>query len=69
MNPQYITIHNTANDASADNEHTYMTKTNAGSSTGSNPIFNVEAYQSTKLVLEESNAKYESLEARVALLE
>ena len=34
MNPQYITIHNTANDASADNEYTYMTKTNAGSATG-----------------------------------
>ena len=34
MTPQYITIHNTANDASADNEYTYMTKTNAGSSTG-----------------------------------
>ena len=34
MTPEYITIHNTANDASADNEYTYMTKTNASSSTG-----------------------------------
>jgi N-acetylmuramoyl-L-alanine amidase CwlA len=34
MTPQYITIHNTANDASADNEYTYMTKTNASSTTG-----------------------------------
>ena len=34
MTPQYITIHNTANDASADNEYTYMTRTNASSNTG-----------------------------------
>lgn len=34
MAPQYITIHNTANDASADNEYTFMTRTNAKSSTG-----------------------------------
>lgn len=34
MTPEYITIHNTANDASADNEYTFMTKTNAASNTG-----------------------------------
>lgn len=34
MTPQYITIHNTANDASANNEYTFMTKTNASSTTG-----------------------------------
>lgn len=34
MTPQYITIHNTANDASAENEYTYMTKTNSKSTTG-----------------------------------
>ena len=34
MTPQYITIHNTANDASADNEYKFMTSTNAKSTTG-----------------------------------
>ena len=53
------------NDALSDEEQTNI----SGTSDGSNPIFNVEAYQSTKLVLEERDAKYESLEARVALLE
>lgn len=48
----------------------YESQTNIfGLSNGSNPVFDVEAYQSTKLVLEERDAKYESLEARVALLE
>lgn len=45
----------------------YEEQTNISSNTIA--LFNVEAYQSTKLVLEERNAKYESLEARVALLE
>ena len=45
----------------------YEEQTNISSN--QNAIFNVEAYQSTKLVLEERDAKYESLEARVALLE
>lgn len=34
MQPTYITIHNTANDASADNEYNYMTKVNGKSTTG-----------------------------------
>ena len=45
----------------------YEEQTNISSNTIA--LFNVEAYQSTKLVLEERDAKYESLEARVALLE
>lgn len=49
------------------NALSYEEQTNISSNTIA--LFNVEAYQSTKLVLEESNAKYESLEARVALLE
>lgn len=49
------------------NAISYEEQTNISSNTIA--LFNVEAYQSTKLVLEENNAKYESLEARVALLE
>ena len=45
----------------------YEEQTNISSNTIA--LFNAEAYQSTKLVLEERDAKYESLEARVALLE
>lgn len=52
------------------NAISYEEQTNIrGSSNESNPIFSVEGYQSTKLVLQERDAKYESLEARVALLE
>lgn len=49
------------------NALSYEEQTNISSNTIA--LFNVEAYQSTKLVLEERDAKYESLEARVALLE